>query len=126
MPETPNTAAAERVAGEVTDGLPQPARRLAILAICVGVAMSVLDGAIANIALPTVALDLRATPAASSTSKPAPRAASVRSSARRSVARAAGDGLVSGRSTRVGDGEEAAFRVRMLRLEDVCFRRACS
>lgn len=65
VPETPNTAAAERAAGEVADGLPQPARRLAILAICVGVAMAVLDGAIANIALPTIALDLRATPAAS-------------------------------------------------------------
>jgi MFS transporter, DHA2 family, multidrug resistance protein len=52
-------------AREAADGLPQPARRLAILAICIGVAMAVLDGAIANIALPTIALDLHTTPAAS-------------------------------------------------------------
>lgn len=65
MPDTPDTTPKIAAAGEVADGLPQPARRLAILAICVGVAMAVLDGAIANIALPTIALDLRATPAAS-------------------------------------------------------------
>jgi len=47
---------------EIADGLPMPARRPAILAICIGVAMAVLDRAIASIVLPTIALDLHATP----------------------------------------------------------------
>ncbi len=48
---------------EAPDGLPLPQRNWAMLAIGLAVAMSVLDSAIANVALPTIARDLRATPA---------------------------------------------------------------
>ncbi|WP_163613875.1 MFS transporter, partial [Klebsiella variicola] len=37
----------------------------AILAIALGITVSVLDGAIANVALPTIARDLNASPASS-------------------------------------------------------------
>ncbi|MBV8398177.1 MAG: MFS transporter [Acetobacteraceae bacterium] len=47
------------------DGLPQPARGYAMVTLCMAVAMAVLDGAIANIALPTIATDLHTSPAAS-------------------------------------------------------------
>ena len=46
-----------------TDGLPQPQRGWAILTIAIGLVMSVMDGAIANVALPTIARDLNASPA---------------------------------------------------------------
>jgi MFS transporter, DHA2 family, multidrug resistance protein len=52
--------------GEVNlphDGLLQPQRGWAILTIAVGLIMSVMDGAIANVALPTIARDLHASPA---------------------------------------------------------------
>lgn len=49
----------------VPDGLPLPQRYGAILTIVLGIAMAVLDGAIANVALPTIATDLNASPAAS-------------------------------------------------------------
>ncbi|MCI1035517.1 MFS transporter [Raoultella terrigena] len=49
----------------VSDGLPLPQRYGAILTIVLGIAMAVLDGAIANVALPTIATDLNASPAAS-------------------------------------------------------------
>jgi DHA2 family multidrug resistance protein-like MFS transporter len=45
------------------DGLPQPQRRRAMLVVLIGLSMSVLDGAIANIALPTIAQELRTDPA---------------------------------------------------------------
>lgn len=48
---------------EHADGLPQPQRRWAILTIALGIVMAVLDGAIANVALPTIAEDLHAGPA---------------------------------------------------------------
>ncbi|ADO48220.1 MFS transporter [[Enterobacter] lignolyticus] len=48
-----------------TDGLPLPQRYGAILTIVLGISMAVLDGAIANVALPTIASDLNASPAAS-------------------------------------------------------------
>ncbi|SCC16818.1 MFS transporter, DHA2 family, multidrug resistance protein [Kosakonia oryzendophytica] len=48
-----------------TDGLPVPLRYGAILTIVIGIAMAVLDGAIANVALPTIARDLNASPASS-------------------------------------------------------------
>src|SRR3954452_8379332 len=48
-----------------TDGLPQPARRRAIMTIAIAVAISVLSTAIANIALPTMAQELHASPSAS-------------------------------------------------------------
>ena len=47
------------------DGLPLPQRYGAILTIVIGISMAVLDGAIANVALPTIAADLRASAASS-------------------------------------------------------------
>jgi len=47
------------------DGLPIPQRYGAICTIALGVTVAVLDGAIANVALPTIAKDLNASPAAS-------------------------------------------------------------
>lgn len=44
-----------------TDGLPKPRRYWAIAAISFGTALLVLDGAIANVALPTIARDLGVT-----------------------------------------------------------------
>lgn len=46
-----------------TDGLPTPQRRWVLICIVLGVALSSLDSAIANIALPTIARDLAATDA---------------------------------------------------------------
>src|ERR1700755_398739 len=48
---------------EPTDGLPVPQRYLAILTIALGLILAVMDSAIANIALPTIARDLNASPA---------------------------------------------------------------
>lgn len=48
-----------------TDGLPPAARRRAIVTMSIAIALSVLSTAIANIALPTMAQELHATPAAS-------------------------------------------------------------
>ena len=45
------------------DGLPLPRRYYAAATIWLAIAMSVLDGAIANIALPTIAAELQASPA---------------------------------------------------------------
>ncbi len=47
---------------EKGDGLPLPKRYWAILAIALGVSVSVLDGTIANVALPTIAKDLNTSP----------------------------------------------------------------
>src|ERR1700687_2010082 len=51
--------------GPPTDGLPVPRRYWAIAAIVLASAMSVLDSTIVNIALPSIARDFGATPAAS-------------------------------------------------------------
>jgi DHA2 family multidrug resistance protein-like MFS transporter len=48
---------------EHPDGLPLPQRYWAILTIALGLTMAVVDGAIANVALPTIAKDLDASPA---------------------------------------------------------------
>src|SRR5579872_3030577 len=48
---------------EHDDGLPQPQRNWAVLTIALGITMSVVDGAIANVALPTIARSLDASPA---------------------------------------------------------------
>jgi DHA2 family multidrug resistance protein-like MFS transporter len=48
---------------EYADGLPQAQRNRAILTIVLGLVMAVMDGAIANVALPTIARDLNASPA---------------------------------------------------------------
>src|ERR1700744_6080029 len=45
------------------DGLPPKERRMALLTVAIAIAMAVLDGAIANIALPQIARELNATPA---------------------------------------------------------------
>ena len=45
------------------DGLPTPQRYWSMLAIALGLTMAVLDGSVANIALPTIARDLGAAPA---------------------------------------------------------------
>ncbi|MBO9575391.1 MAG: MFS transporter [Sphingobium sp.] len=51
-------------APDIPDGLPLPQRYFAATAIWLAISMSVLDSAIANIALPTIATELHATPAA--------------------------------------------------------------
>lgn len=48
-----------------SDGLPLPARYGAIVTIALGITMAVLDGAIANVALPTISRELQASPAES-------------------------------------------------------------
>ena len=50
---------------EHPDGLPLPRRRIAYVTLAIVIAMSVLDGTIANTALPTIARDLHASPAES-------------------------------------------------------------
>lgn len=55
----------EKTNQQVPDGIPVPARYWAVLAIGMGVTVSVLDGAIANVALPTIATDLHTSPSAS-------------------------------------------------------------
>jgi DHA2 family multidrug resistance protein-like MFS transporter len=47
------------------DGLPTPQRYWAIAAIALGIVMAVMDSAIANVALPTIGIDLHADPALS-------------------------------------------------------------
>ncbi|MCB8881809.1 MFS transporter [Acidisoma cellulosilytica] len=44
------------------DGLDQPQRFWAVLAVALGLVMAVLDGAIANVALPTIAADVHVSP----------------------------------------------------------------
>lgn len=48
-----------------TDGLPLPQRYWAIVAIGLGITLAVIDSAIANVALPTIARDLHTNPALS-------------------------------------------------------------
>ncbi|URQ59375.1 MFS transporter [Pantoea alhagi] len=48
-----------------SDGLPLPRRYGAIAAIALGITVAVLDGTIANVALPTIARELQASPAES-------------------------------------------------------------
>ncbi|MEQ7874854.1 MFS transporter [Sphingomonas sp. ASV193] len=50
---------------DAPDGLPIPRRYRSMAAIWLALAMAVLDGAIANVALPTIAADLGASPATS-------------------------------------------------------------
>jgi MFS transporter, DHA2 family, multidrug resistance protein len=47
------------------DGLPTPLRYWAIVTVALGIIMAVMDSAIANVALPTIAFDLHASPALS-------------------------------------------------------------
>ena len=48
---------------QARDGLPQPQRLHAMVVVLIGLSMSVLDGAIANIALPTISAQLHTDPA---------------------------------------------------------------
>lgn len=48
-----------------TDGMPMPARLWAIATVMLAISLAVLDSAIANVALPTIARDLNASPATS-------------------------------------------------------------
>src|SRR5579863_1753876 len=50
---------------DLGEGLPPGARARALAAVAIAIAMAVLDSAIANIALPTIARDMATTPAAS-------------------------------------------------------------
>lgn len=49
----------------IKDGLPKPQRNWAMLVIALGISVAVLDGAIANVALPTIAKDLNVNPSSS-------------------------------------------------------------
>ena len=48
----------------LSDGLPTPRRYVAIAALCFGTALVIIDGGIANVALPTIARDLHVAPSA--------------------------------------------------------------
>src|SRR5277367_6323985 len=61
LDETPGSA----TLSAATDGLPPARRRWAITAMIIAIGMATLDTAIANTALPTIAADLHASPAAS-------------------------------------------------------------
>jgi MFS transporter, DHA2 family, multidrug resistance protein len=64
QPSLPDTASEwNRSPVIFTDGLPNPERLLAFLAIAIALTMAVLDGAIVNIALPIIARDLQVDPA---------------------------------------------------------------
>ena len=58
-------ASARRTAPEPELGLPLPQRYWAIVVVALGITLAVLDSAIANVALPTIARDLHASAAAS-------------------------------------------------------------
>jgi MFS transporter, DHA2 family, multidrug resistance protein len=47
------------------DGVPMPQRMWAILTIALGLTLAVLDGGIANVALPTIAREMNTSPAMS-------------------------------------------------------------
>ncbi len=49
----------------LSDGMPMPARLWAVATVMLAISLSVLDSAIANVALPTIARDLDASPATS-------------------------------------------------------------
>ncbi len=61
----PHPTLSDRPPALTHDGLHGGARRLAMLAVALSVLLSVLDYAIANVALPTIAHDIHATPSAS-------------------------------------------------------------
>lgn len=58
-------ATAQTTPAEAPDGLPTPRRYWAVLTIWFGIALAVLDGAIANVALPTIGRELNASAGAS-------------------------------------------------------------
>ncbi|MGE0415830.1 MAG: MFS transporter [Acetobacteraceae bacterium] len=60
MPEAPRLPA---TSAEAPDGVPVPQRYWAILTIALGLTLAVLNGAIANVALPAIARDVQTSPA---------------------------------------------------------------
>jgi DHA2 family multidrug resistance protein-like MFS transporter len=60
MPEAPRLSVPD---AEAPDGVPTPQRYWAILTIALGLTLAVLNGAIANVALPAIARDVQTTPA---------------------------------------------------------------
>ncbi len=64
LTKTPDLSAGPKMpVPDPSDGLPIPQRYWGILTIALGLTMAVLDGAIANVALPTIATDLNTSPA---------------------------------------------------------------
>ncbi len=63
MADSPAARPLPMAAAEPADGIPIPQRYWAILSIALGLTLAVLDGAIANVALPTIAKDVNASPA---------------------------------------------------------------
>ena len=61
----PPSSAAQTASPPDPDGLPTPRRYWSVLAIWLAMGMAVLDGAIANVALPTIARELHASAASS-------------------------------------------------------------
>ena len=57
--------AASAMPPQIEDGLPSPQRQRAVLVIVLGIAVSVLDGTVMNLALPSIARDLQANAAQS-------------------------------------------------------------
>src|ERR1700754_3278657 len=57
------TLPATRAAAPPMDGVPMPQRMWAILTIGLGLTLAVLDGGIANVALPTIAREVNTSPA---------------------------------------------------------------
>ena len=64
-PKSPSRQAPRRPQQDMSDGVPMPQRAWAVLTVALAVTLSVMDGAIANVALPTIVSDLGATPASS-------------------------------------------------------------
>ncbi|RAK56905.1 MFS transporter [Phenylobacterium deserti] len=62
---SPSASRPAVAAAATHDGLPTPRRYWSVLTIWLAMSMSVLDGAIANVALPTIAQELNASPASS-------------------------------------------------------------
>jgi DHA2 family multidrug resistance protein-like MFS transporter len=54
----------EQIASPIHDGIPMPERIWAVVAVSIGMVMAMLDGAIANVALPSISADLMTTAAA--------------------------------------------------------------
>src|ERR1700749_5348769 len=54
---------ANHLPGTAPDGVPIPQRMWAILTIALGLTLAVLDGGIANVALPTIAREVNTSPA---------------------------------------------------------------
>ncbi len=64
MPDSPiRPTRSTAAAGVPADGVPMPQRMWAILTIALGLTLAVLDGGIANVALPTIAREVNTSPA---------------------------------------------------------------